>query len=547
MINTKFFRYDSTLVPVRLSIAAALALAATGCAFDTARDEPVAEPVAVAPEPVEPSPSDPFAAVDEVFARLAIERQDARAAESSAAQIWPRLIGQFRFGACSDGTSAARWAQWYADNPDYMRRVFNRARPWLHDIVNEVEQRGMPGEFALLPVVESAFDPFAYSHGRAAGPWQFLSGTARDYGLEINDWYDGRRDFVAATDAALDYLVDLAAMFDGDWALALAAYNAGQGRVRRAIRRNAARGQGTTWDELRLPRETRGYVPKMQGLSCLFRNPARYGFALPTVFDRPEVETVELPHPVDLAGLSLEAGLEPAELITLNAGLNRHRTPPSGPHYVVVPRVAAGHVREALDRLDPLPPPALREVRVQRGDTLSGLASRHRVSIDELRRLNGIRGSLLVAGQRLKLPGAPGSPEPAPGDARYREAYRQFAALQQQLLPTDRFIHRVRSGESLWLIARRYGVTVGELQRMNGLGPRTLIRPGQRLVIETDREPAPPKLVNGRYVVRQGDSLWIISRRQQVDLQAVMRWNGLNSDSVLRPGQELVIRRQGDA
>lgn len=546
MINANDFRICQGRSVSRLPILVVLLLSAAGCALNPSRQQPPPEPVKVVRAAVEPSPSDPFAAVDEVFARLAVAPDPAGSDHASAPLIWSRLIPEFGFGACATDSTAERWARWYADNPDYMRRVFNRARPWLHHIVNEVEQRGLPGEFALLPVVESAFDPFAYSHGRAAGPWQFLSGTARDYGLTINDWYDGRRDFVAATGAALDYLVDLGSMFNGDWKLALAAYNAGQGRVQRAIRRNAARGQATTWDALRLPRETRGYVPKLHGLSCLFRSPARYGYALPTVFDRPEVETVKLPQPVDLAGLSLKTGLKPAELITLNAGLNRHRTPPSGPHYLVVPRADAERVRQALTTLEPPPAPPLREVAVRRGDTLSGLALRHRVSIDQLRQLNGINGSRLIAGQRLKLPGAPAETRPA-GDPRYVEAYRQFAALQQQLLPTDRFIHRVASGENLWLIARRYGVTVGELQQMNGLGPRTLIRPGQRLVIETDREPPPPQLVNGLYVVRQGDSLWTISRRQRVDLEALMRWNGLAPDSVLQPGQQLIIRRQGDA
>ncbi|MGK7295141.1 MAG: LysM peptidoglycan-binding domain-containing protein [Candidatus Wenzhouxiangella sp. M2_3B_020] len=528
-----------------LCLSTALLLGA-GCAIHPAQDPP-AEARTAPPHVPEPSPSDPFAAIDEAFARLALPRRPAaEPIEPGSGQIWPRLTERFRIAECPDGSSAARWAAWYAGNEDYMHRVLNRAQPWMHLIVEEIERRDLPGELALLPIVESAFDPFAYSHGRAAGPWQFLSGTARDFGIRIDDWYDGRRDFVAATSGALDYLVYLGELFDGDWALALAAYNAGQGRVRRAIRRNAARGLGTDWNELRLPRETLGYVPKLKGLGCLFREPARYAFVLPSMEDRPRVVAVPVEGPLDIVQLALHAELDPAELVTLNAGLNRHLLPPDGPDYLVVAAENAARVSDALADLPQAPQMNFKRIEVRRGDSLSVLARRHRTTVEALREVNGLSGDRLIAGQALKLPGAVELSEPE-GDPEYARVYREFTALQQQLLPTDRFIHRVRSGESLWVIARRYGVSVHEVQQMNGLGPSTLIRPGQRLVIETDNKVAPPSTSPGRYVVRQGDSLWLISRRHRVGLDELMRWNDLSADSVLRPGQELVIRRGGDA
>ena len=527
--------------------AAMAVLLASGCALNNKQAEPVEEARPEARQPVEPSPSDPFTAVDEAFERLALDRSARlQKDDGQPSLIWPRLVNRFRIASCPDGSRSARWAQWYADNGEYMQRVLNRAQPWMHHIVNEIERRDLPGELALLPVVESAFDPFAYSHGRAAGPWQFLAGTARDFGITIDDWYDGRRDFIAATGAALDYLEYLSELFDGDWALALAAYNAGQGRVGRAVRRNVARGLGTEWHELPLPRETLGYVPKLNGLGCLFRDPVQYAFVLPALPDRPQVARVDLAGPVDIVALALAAELDLAELVTLNAGLNRHLTPASGPAYLVVPADAAERVEEALSSApDPAPLPR-GEIRVQRGDTLSVLARRHGTTVAELKRINKLSGSRLIAGQALALPAKPGDVSPAGGEP-YQKAYRELTALQQQLLPTDRFIHRVRSGESLWLIARRYGVSVGGLQRMNGLGGSTMIRPGQRLVIETDRSVRAPSQRSERYVVRQGDSLWLISRRQRVGLDELMRWNDLDAESVLRIGQELVIRRGSDA
>lgn len=526
---------------------AVISLAASGCALNRTQSEPAAQVESPERQPVEPSPSDPFAAVDRAFERLAMDRSSPSPDDPGGTPlIWPRLVDRFSISSCPDGSRAARWANWYAENSDYMQRVLVRAQPWMHLIVGEIERRDLPGELALLPVVESAFDPFAYSHGRAAGPWQFLSGTARDFGITINDWYDGRRDFVAATGAALDYLEYLSELFDDDWALALAAYNAGQGRVGRAIRRNAARGLGTEWHELPLPRETLGYVPKLKGLGCLFRDPVRYAFVLPTLLDAPQVATVELDGPVDVVALAMQTGLDLTELITLNAGLNRHMTPPTGASYLVVPIADADRVAAALSDLPEPPPLEHRQIRIQRGDSLSVLARRHATTVEALRQTNGLSGNRLIAGQTLKLPGKVMDSAPD-GDPEYQRVYRELAALQQQLLPTDRFIHRVRSGESLWVIARRYGISVGDLQRMNGLGPRTLIRPGQRLVIETDRAVRSPAVSSQRYVVRQGDSLWLISRRQRVGLNELMRWNDLDSESVLRPGQELIIRRGGDA
>jgi membrane-bound lytic murein transglycosylase D len=534
------------LLPIfAIWLGAAVSLA--GCAVQRGQPETIEAADAAVEVRPEPSPSDPFTAVDAALARLALLRE--RRVQQDAEPvplIWPRLVSRFRFATCPDGSSAARWADWYAANGDYMRRVLNRAEPWLHFIADEIERRDLPGELALLPIVESAFDPFAYSHGRAAGPWQFLTGTARDFGVVITDAYDGRRDFVAATGAALDYLDYLHGLFDGDWALAVAAYNAGQGRVGRAIRRNRARGLGTEWHELRLPRETRAYVPKVKALGCLFRQPARYAFVLPTLPDRPQVARLPIEPPVDLVRVALASGVDAAELVTLNAGLNTHYVPPDGPDYLLVSVAHAERVARVLEAM-PAPPPLRAErIRVRRGDSLSVLARRHGTTVDALKQANGLSGDRLIAGQMLDLPGRY---SPADGDAEpaYRRAYRELAALQQQLLPTDRFIHRVRSGESLWLIARRYGVGVRDLQAMNGMGGSTLIRPGQRLVIETDRGVRPPASGPERYVVRRGDSLWIISRRQRVGLEELMRWNGLDADSVLRPGQELVIRRGSDA
>ncbi|MFU8833238.1 MAG: LysM peptidoglycan-binding domain-containing protein, partial [Wenzhouxiangella sp.] len=376
----------------------------------------------------------------------------------------------------------------------------------------------------------------------ASGAWQFLSGTAREYGIEINEFYDGRRDVYAATRAALDYLTYLGNRFD-DWNLALAAYNGGQGRVSRAIARNQARNRSTEWHDLALPRETLAYVPKMNGLGCLFSNPEHYGFELPVWTDQPSFAVIELDRQVDIVVLSALANLELPQLVALNAGLNRHLTSPTGPHHLIVPLDQEQQVLEVLPDLDASDMVVWREISVRRGDTLSGLAHRHDTSVRALREANNLNGDMLSIGQKLRLPSSGVTPENSP----YAAGYQELASLQERLLPTRRIRHRVRPGESLWVIARNHRVSVADLQRWNGLGQNSMIRPGQHLLINSERAAGTSAPAPVSYTVRNGDSLWIIARRHQVSIADLVRWNGLNKSSILRPGQKLTIRRGSDA
>lgn len=522
------------------------------CATVAPRDETtqsVAAPES-APYYLRAELEDPFDAVDRALRELGqppvAADQTAQDDESFASDdLLESLIARFEFAHCPAESRALEWAAWFGDRPDYMARVLDRAHPWMHDIASELKRRGMPGELALLPIVESAYDPFAYSHGRASGAWQFLSATAQDRGLVINDWYDGRRDVYASTRAALDYLTYLSNLFEGDWNLALAAYNGGQGRVGRALQRARARGRSTQWDALPLPRETLAYVPKLHGLACLFQTPEQFGWELPEWPNEPRIAKIDLTGPTDIVAVSALADLDIPDLVVLNAGLNRHLTPPSGPHHLIVPIQKQEEVEQILPRAQARDQIRFDEITVRRGDSLSGLAQRHNTSIAALRESNGLRGDFLRVGQRLRLPSSQAVTEK---NLPWSDSYADLARLQETLLPTRRFQHRVRPGESLWVIARRYSVGVDDIQRWNGLGSRNLIRPGQRLMIHSE-SPATsrPSSQPVRYTVRSGDSLWQISRRHDVSLSELMRWNGLSEDSVLKPGQVLTIHRGNSA
>lgn len=448
--------------------------------------------------------------------------------------FWDRLIDGFTLPECTPGSVAHTWQEWYGNHPDYMQRVFVRARPWLYDILSQIEQRELPNELALLPIVESAYDAFAFSSAAAVGGWQFTAPTARDYGLTINTWYDGRRDMYAATRAALDYLQVLFDQFDDNWRLALAAYNAGGGRVGRAVARHGGDVSELRASDLRLPRETRGFAPKLHGLTCLLRDPDAYDLKLPPFPDIPLISAVQLEQPMDLVYAAHLAELPVRELYALNPGLNRWTTPPGGPHRLILPAGKADGFLQALnDNEMSLDAVEWQTITVGNGDTLSGLARRHGTTVAALREHNNLSNDLIHPGQILRTGSAAYTQVPD-----YAEALAELQTLQQGLLPASRTSHRIRRGESLSTIAREYSVSVTDLQRWNRISDPHRIRAGQNLVVLA---PVKPTTASRRYRVQPGDSLWRIARRHQVTVESLRNWNSLPNGAVLQPGQVLRV------
>ena len=276
-----------------------------------------------------------------------LEEEEIVAADPADNDLWQRIRAGFQLEP-DDRRAVQQQLDWYVRHPAYITRVFTRAKRFLPYIVAEAESRGMPLEVALLPVVESAFDPFAYSHGRAAGLWQIIPGTGKRFGLKQNWWYDGRRDPVAATHAALDYLEYLHKLLDNDWLLAVAAYNSGEGNVKRAQRKNLNRSRDTDFWSLSLPKETEAYVPKLLAIRAVVADPESLGLTLPAIEDTPYFEEVLTDSQIDLALAADLAGLDIDELYALNAGFNRWATDPDGPHRLMVPVDAAPVLTQAL-------------------------------------------------------------------------------------------------------------------------------------------------------------------------------------------------------
>ena len=465
--------------------------------------------------------------------------------------LWDYLGKNFSLSATGGDGRVQGELNWYAGHAAYLQRTATRASPYLYYIVQQVKSRKMPLDIALLPVVESAFDPFAYSNGRAAGLWQFIPGTGRHWDLKQDWWYDGRRDIVASTNAALDYLQYLHDQFNNDWLLALAAYNSGSGTVNHAIRRNQSRGLPTDFWHLDLPAETRAYVPRLLAICQLVATSGHYGVDLPAIPNRAYLAVVDAGGQIDLATAAKLAGISNEQMYMLNPGFNRWATDPQGPYDLLVPLDKKDAFTTALASLPPHDRVQWATHQVRSGDTLGGIARQYHTTVAVLRSLNGIHGNLIRERQMLLIPVARKTLADTTLMAEARVARRPHYA-HDRYETHGRIVHHVRPGESLWSIARRYNVKVADLMQWNGLGSKDVLHVGQKLTIRPHHSGALDTASTGGpvsrtiqrtiyYTVRQGDSLGSISLRFRVTVADIANWNGIDKHEYIHAGEQLKL------
>jgi membrane-bound lytic murein transglycosylase D len=455
--------------------------------------------------------------------------------------LFDRMRAGFAFDEVQEPAIDQQLA-WFQHNPDYLERVFQRAQRYLYHVVTEVEARGMPLEFALLPVVESAYEPFAYSVSRASGLWQFIPGTGVRFGLKQDWWYDGRRDVIESTRAALDYLQALHDQFDGDWLLAIAAYNVGEVAVQRAIDYNRAVGRPTDFWHLNLPAETRAYVPKLLAMKRLMAEPERYGLDFAAIPNEPYFAVIDTGSQLQLTVAAQLAGASYDELVALNPGYNRWATDPSGPHRMLVPIDNADVFEAALRTLAPEDRMRYETHVVEKRETLASIAKQYDTSAAVLARINDLAAGHVAPGDTIQIPSISVQlPDKV-----------LLAAARVDRPETDtggrrqhQIVYRVRAGETLNSIARHHGMPVSTLARLNNLGTGDPLIKGQRLVIKASaRRYRDEGLQSGRrtqYTVRRGDTVFSISRQFQVSVTQLKSWNGINKNHQIRAGQRLVM------
>ncbi len=479
------------------TMAAAMLMLATGCASlpppdvtAEAAEAAVAPVVPTAaptppPEPADPAPPLPMPADDAAApdaappaaAEVAHGRLES-AQDTEVGDLWQRVREGFAMPDLDDEL-VRKWEQWYARDPAYVQRMTERGGRYLFHILEEVQRRGMPSEIALLPFIESAFNPQAQSRARASGMWQFMPATGKDFELRQNIFRDDRRDVLASTRAALDYLQQLYAQF-GDWHLALAAYNWGQGNVQRAVERNRRAHKPTDYQSLRMPRETREYVPKLQAVKNIVQHPEAFALALPELGDHPYFLSVAIERDIDVALAARLAELPLAEFMQLNPQMNKPVILAAGTPQVLLPYDAANRFVRALAeyrgaRASWTAWVAPRTLKPAEAARLTGMSE------GELRRINLIPPRMLVKlGSTLLVP------RPAQRTQDVAEHIAENAVMN--LAPEGRPLRELRlkagrQGDSVAAVARRYRVSAALVAQWNDVPAQARFKPGQSIVV----------------------------------------------------------------
>lgn len=458
------------------------------------------------------------------------------------AHLWQLVASELEqhadFMLPADNLAVRQEINWLKRNPEYLYSVTQRSEPYVYHIVQQCLERGLPLELVLLPIVESAYDAYAYSPGRATGLWQFIPSTGKHFGLEQNWWYDGRRDPVASTSAALTYLTQLHQRFD-DWLLALAAYNAGPARISRAIKKNhAVNKQGDYWS-LKLPKETRRYVPRLLAIREVITRPEKYNVRLYPIASAEYFRQVDVGGQIDLAQAAEMASVDMETIYRLNPGYNRWATPPEGPHKLLLPIDQSDVFTTTLAQTDLSDRLRWKRYIVKPGDTLSGIAMRFNTRHKLIVQANEIGSSMIRTGQALMIPIA------SRDSAHYVLSQEQRdLALGKSKPGMRKQYYTVKRGDSWWKVGKTFGVTPGALAKWNGKAPGDMIRPGQKLVVWKKGSVKDRNRVSRSftYKVKTGDNLSRIASRYKVSVNELLSWNGLSTKKYLQPGQALKIK-----
>jgi membrane-bound lytic murein transglycosylase D len=428
----------------------------------------------------------------------------------------------------------------FRKKPNYLKTVSQRAKPYLHYILSQVQLRDMPYEIALLPIIESGFQPSARSHKEAGGLWQFIPSTGRIYGLEQSWWYDGRQDVIKSTQAALDYLQSLYKINNNDWLLALASYNAGPGTIRKAIRKyqkkqSQPKAQPSYWDiQPYLPKETQNYVPQLLAVSHVINHSEHFNTELEPIENAPFFAAVSLPKQIHLKKAIQLAQVSESTFKQLNAGYLSQITPPNGEYQILLPLDKVAEFQNIIASNQELFNIQWQKHTIKRGESLSIIAQQYQTSQREIKKLNNLKSHRIRAGKILLIP-VPSSSQ----SLSTNQFLKKPQAKQRKHIATKK-VHTIRSGDSLWRIARAYQTDVKSLSRWNNLSPSTPLKLGMKLTIWTNKQTKKIPAY-AHYKIKAGDSLWRIAQKNRISTNVLAKYNNLSIKSYLKPGQLLKI------
>ena len=446
--------------------------------------------------------------------------------EDAPFDIWERIRLELSITIPKDQIAATSlYRERLYSNQTAVNRISKSGQRYLFHTLTRAQELGLPVELALLPFVESEFDPYAKSVDGATGIWQFMPATGKEWGLKSNWWYDGKKDVLASTEAALQFLTYLNEKFDGDWLLAMAAYNTGPTRVNRAIRKNKREDKPVRFWDLNLPKETTAYVPKLLVLCELIKDPKAFDVNLPSIANRPYFERVKIPGQLDLMQAADLAGLKPETIYELNPGFNQWATDPSGPHYLLLPIGVSDRFMTQLESLDQNDLVRWDRYKIRRGDNLYKIASRYKIEVAVLMEINGLASDLIIAGKEIMVP--------------------RGSAWAGKQNPREQ-VYVVIGGDSLWNISKKFKVSIEDVILWNDLDIEVPLQINQEIKIfsryERIRQELPSRdLRTMLYPVKSGDTISRIASKFEITSKDIQEWNEIEDVSKIFPGQVLKL------
>lgn len=448
----------------------------------------------------------------------------------STPSVWEVMRQQFTLNHETTQPEVQNQLHWLVAHPSYLHKLA-QSEPYIYHIITEIKKRHIPGEIALIPMIESSYDPFAYSGAGAAGLWQLMPGTGTDLGLKQDWWFDGRRSIRPATDAALNYLVYLNKFFNGNWILAFAAYDSGEGTMARIIKSSGQSGRKINFWTLPVPGETKAYIPRLLALAEIIQNPQRYKVTLPDIPHVPYFEEVNIGTQIDLNHAAKLAGISYHDLIKLNPGYNRWATAPYRPYKLLIPADRVEHFNRNLANFPEDQRIIWTRHQVSAGDNLKLIAQRYHTTINLIRELNQLKSDSVRKGQYVLIPNTKRMAKTATHPVSKAPVRKPQFALPQQY----KTIHIVQRNESLQQIIHKYGVTTRQIRAWNKSITGQALTPGQQLVIWRHNKPSTPKV----YVVRRGDTPARIARVNHTGLQTLLHLNPELRNRKIHEGQHI--------
>lgn len=454
----------------------------------------------------------------------------AEANARSTPNVWDVLRTQFMLNHDIGQPEVQHQIRWIAAHPSYLQKVARQSEPYIYHIVTEIRKRKLPGELALIPMIESSYDPFAYSGVGAAGLWQLMPGTGTDLGLKQDWWYDGRRSIGPSTNAALNYLSYLHNFFNGNWILAFAAYDMGEGALGRLIKNSGATERTINFWSLNVPQETKAYIPRLMALAEVIQNPQRYHVVLPHIPHTPYFEEVNIGSQIDLSHAAKLAGISYRDLIKLNPGFNRWATAPYRPYKLLIPADKVDDFRSNLANLPEDQRVSWTRHKVSAGDNLVLIAQKYHTTVNLIKELNQLKSNAVKRGEFVLIPSTKNTSIAATTVSTPTKPASHFTASRQY-----KVLHIVQKNESYADLEKKYAISSAQIKTWNALQPSSPLRPGQQLIIWKQNNP------QKHYTIKAGDTLSTIAKRHNTPLANIVRLNPGILNHPLHRGQKIKL------